>query len=296
MTWLRWLTAVVVVLTGAVASACPTCGCANPALTTIGADQPFAGRIRFAATLRAWQQLDGTPQVNQSQLRELRMDLTASWSALRRLTLLVNVPLQIRERSDISLARERGFGLGEIDLSGRLLLLGAEGLRPRHLISLVVNARLPTAPTLHAQNGTAFETDAQLGPGAFVPGLGVFYSAFIGDTWSTFVSVLGELPTEGRYGLRVGPSASLFATVQYQPWRFLGFRAGLDNRYEFTSYQNGVVDNSMRGLVMQAVADVVVSPVSEVIVFAGARIPFLQLRDGPVVQSPIFLVTVVLDV
>ncbi len=49
MTWLRWVT-MVVVLGGSAVMACPTCGCANPALTTIGADQPFAGRLRLAAS------------------------------------------------------------------------------------------------------------------------------------------------------------------------------------------------------------------------------------------------------
>lgn len=278
------------------ALACPTCGCANPALTTIGADQPFAGRLRFAATVRAWQQTEGTAEVNQTQLRELRTDLTASWAPLRRLTLMLNVPLQLRERTDVSLARERGFGLGEVDVSARFLVVGAEGFRPRHLLSLVATARLPTSPTLHAADGTPLAVDAQLGPGAFVPGVGVFYSAFIKDQWSTFVSLLGDVPLQGRYGLRVGPGVNLFATAQYQPWRFLGFRAGVDGRYEFTSFQDGQPDDSQAGLVLQAVADLVIAPTSSFLIFAGARVPFLQLRGGPVTASPIFLVTLVLDV
>ena len=72
------------------------------------------------------------------------MDLTASWTPLQRWTFLVNLPLQVRERQDVALATERGFGPGEIDLAARFLLVGAGGFRPRHLVSLVATARLPT--------------------------------------------------------------------------------------------------------------------------------------------------------
>jgi hypothetical protein len=280
----------------ALAWGCPTCSCANPALTTMGSEQPFDGRVRLAATVRAWAQRDGTPQVDEAGLRELRLDLTASWSPVARWTFLLNLPLQLRERSDVSLARERGFGPGEADLSVRFLLVGATGFRPRHLVSLVLNARLPTAPTLSDASGRVFELDAQLGPGAFVPGGGVFWSAFIGDQWSTFVSLTGDVPLTGRYGLRVGPGVGLLASAQYQPWHFLGFRAGVDARYEAVSFLSGVPSPELAGVLVQAAADVVVAPVSALLLSIGARVPFVDTRPGPVSTTPILLLSVVVDV
>ena len=278
------------------AAACPTCSCANPALTAMGAEQPFEGRLRFASTFRAWSQTDGTAEVDLAQVRELRLDLTASWTPLKRFTVLLNVPLQARERTDVSLAKERGFGPGEIDLSTRFLLVGAEGMRPRHLLNLVVNARLPTAPTLRDASGKAFEVDAQLGAGAFVPAAGLSWSAFIGDQWSTFVSLVGDVPLEGRYGLRLGPGVQLIGAAQFQPWSWLGLRAGLDARSEAMSFVRGVASPALSGLLLQALADVVVSPVSRLMLTAGARVPFLDTRPGPVSATPVFLLSVVVDV
>lgn len=288
--------ALLTLLSAAPAWACPTCGCANPALTSIGADQPFANRVRFAAAVRAWAQRDGTAGEDLAELRELRMDLTASWAVVRRVTLQLNVPLQARERTNVSLQRERGFHLGEVELSARVLLVGAEGLRPRHLLSVVATSRFPTAPTLVGPNGVPFAVDAQLGSGAWVPGGGVLSSVFIGDTWSLFNGLLFEVPFEGRYGLRLGPTANLVSSAQYQPWARFGLRAGLDARYELASWERGVAVRSQEGFLLQALAEVVFSPISTVLLTGGARLPLLDLRVGPVWSSPIALLSVVVDV
>ncbi|PZR17360.1 MAG: hypothetical protein DI536_03280 [Archangium gephyra] len=283
-------------LFASVALACPTCTCANPALTTIGADRPFDNRIRLSSTFRAWEQREGTQQYDASVLRELRMDLTGTWSPTARWTFLVNLPLQLRERTDVSLARERGFGTGEIDLSTRVLLVGVEGFRPRHLISAVAGVRLPTAPTLHDASGAVLNVDAQLGPGSFVPSVGMFWSAFIGDQWSTFVSLLGDVPIEGRYGLRIGPGLQALGAGQFQPWKWLGFRAGVDARYEFPSYLRGVEQTHLSGLLLQPLVDVIVSPHNRVLIVGGVRVPVLSTRPGPVTNSPTVLLSVVVDV
>ncbi len=285
----------VICFAAAAAEACPTCSCANPALTSLGADQPFAGRLRLASTLRAWAQVEGAARVDQTVLRELRLDLTASWAPVQRLTLQLTVPLQARERREVSFAAERGLGPGEVDLSARVLLVGADRFRPRHLLSVVATARLPTAPTLRDGAGVPLDADAQLGPGAFVPGLGLFWSAFIGDRWSTFVSVLGDLPLEGRFGLRVGPGLQAVGLAQFQPLTVLALRAGLDARYEALSFQRGVPTARLQGLLVQAAADLVVSPTSRWLLTVGARVPFADTRPRGVSTSPILLVSAVVD-
>jgi hypothetical protein len=289
----RWVAATVAGVASCV-FACPTCTCANPALTSLGADQPFIGRLRLAATVRAWNQSEGVVEVDRASLRELRWDFTASWTPLRRLTLLFNLPVQIRERTNVSLARERGWGPGEADISARILLLGADGLRPRHLLSLVINARLPTAPTLTVGE-REFQVDSQLGPGALVPGGGLFWSAFIGDRWSTFVSLTGDVPFEGRYRLRIGPSATVLGYAQYQPWNRWAFRAGVDARYELPSFFRGAIRTELSGALLQALADVVFSPDSRVLLSLGVRAPFVDSRPGPVATSPILLASAVID-
>ncbi len=288
----------------AAAATCPMCTTANPALTTIGADRPYANRVRLAATVRAWEQ-----QLDTSLVRELRMDLTATWSPVSRFTLLLNVPLQARERtlspptvvapaSGLQSARpaERGFGPGEIDVSARVLLLGATGLRPRHLLSAVAGVRLPTAPTLHNEAGKALSHYAQLGAGSFVPSTGLLWSSFIGDQWSTFVSLTGEVPLMGRFQMRMGPAVALLHTVQFQPVRWFGLRAGADARYDFAGEHHGMTDTSMAGFQLQPVADVIVAPISQLLIVMGARFPAVDTRPGLVWSSPTVHLSLVVDI
>jgi hypothetical protein len=277
--------------------ACPTCSCANPALLSIGADQPYPGRLRFGTTFRAWQQVDGIAGADGATLRELRLDLLASWSPLRRWTFAIDLPLQVRERTEVSLARERGFGPGDLNVSARFLVVGAEGLRRRHLVSVVGAMRLPTAPTLRDEvTGREFALDAQLAPGALAPGLGAAWSSFVGDRWSTMLSLNFELPLEGRFGLRIGPTVQLVGWAQFQPWPRLGFRAGVDARYEAVSFIRGVADASNSGVLLQPLLDLIVAPLSRVMITAGARVPFSVLRSATISQSPIIAVSLVVDV
>ncbi|MFP2933934.1 hypothetical protein ACLESO_54180, partial [Pyxidicoccus sp. 3LG] len=48
------LATVLVLAPGPRAWACATCACGDPTLTSMGAEQPFSGRLRLSSTLRAW--------------------------------------------------------------------------------------------------------------------------------------------------------------------------------------------------------------------------------------------------
>src|SRR5690606_16530845 len=90
--------------------ACAACACGDPTLTTLGADQPFEGRLRAGTLVRAWGYSDG---VSHGDYGEVRMDLAAAYSPLSWLTLSAQLPLQVRGGSAGTPARrDRGRGLG----------------------------------------------------------------------------------------------------------------------------------------------------------------------------------------
>jgi hypothetical protein len=278
-----------------VATACPTCACGNPAMTSMGAEQPFVNRIRLAATSRAWQQDEGTEGLDAVRLRELRLDLSASWSPTAWLTFAANVPLQLREQLAVNLARQTGLGWGEVDFTSRVVLHGARQLRPKALISLIAGLRVPTALTLSDQDRRQLDLDAQLGPGAVAPVLGVAWSGFFGDRWSAMASLMGEVPFEGRYAMRMGPSAVLVSLAQFQPVRWLGIRAGVDVRAELASVVKRQTEARLAGVLGSVLADVVFSLNAQTLLLAGIRYPLVDTRAGPVRTSPILVVSVVLD-
>lgn len=283
------------VLTANPAAACPTCACGNPAMTAMGAEQPFVNRVRLATTLRAWQQDEGTASVDAVRLRELRLDVSASWSPTPWLTFAANVPVQLREQLAVNLARQTGVGWGEVDLSSRVVVHGSGQMRPKALISLIAGLRLPTALTLLDQDKRPLDMDAQLGAGAVAPQLGVAWSGFFGDRWSAMASLMGEVPFEGRYGMRMGPSAVLVGLTQFQPVRWFGVRGGVDVRGELASMVNGQTDARLAGVLGSVLADVVFSLNGQTLLLAGARVPLLDTRPGPVRTSPILVVSLVVD-
>lgn len=283
------------VLLATASMACPTCACGNPALTAMGAEQPFAQRVRLASTLRAWQQDEGVANLDAVRLRELRLDLTASWSPTTWFTLSVNVPVQLREQLTVNLERQTALGWGETDVSARFVVAGAGRMRPKALVSLIAGVRLPSALTLRDREQRQLDVDAQLGPGGVAPNLGVAWSGFFGDRWSAMASLTAEVPLEGRYGLRMGPTAALMAVAQHQPLTWFGVRAGADARAELASFVNGVADPRLAGLLGSLLADAVFKLGQQTLLLAGVRVPLIDTRPGPVHTWPIPVVSLVVD-
>jgi hypothetical protein len=278
------------------AAACPTCACGNPALTSMGTEQPTVDRVRLSVTARAWQQDQGAANVDAVRLRELRLDVTGSWSPNRWFTVMVNVPVQLREQLAVNLERQTGFGWGEAEVVTRFVLLGSNQLRPKALLSVLAGARLPTALTLSDQERRPLDLDAQLGPGAIAPRVGLSWSGFFGDRWSAFAALTGEVPLEGRFGMRMGPSASLVTAAQFQPLRWLGLRAGVDALGELPSQVSGRSDARLAGLLGSVLADVAFRLGGSATLFVGARVPVLDTRLGPVHTWPIIVSSLVVDV
>jgi hypothetical protein len=291
---LAWLLAVFGSLGATTARACPTCACGNPALTSMGAEQPTVNRVRLAATLRAWQQDEGVPSLDATRLRELRLDVSASWAPTRWFSLAVNVPVQLRERQAVDLERQTGLGWGEVDVTARVVVAGARELRPRALVSVLAGLRLPTALTLQ-QGARVLDPDAQLGPGGVAPLLGVAWSGFFSERWSALASLVAEAPLGGRYGFRMGPAAVLTALAQVQPLAWWGVRAGVDVRGELPTMAAGGPDARLAGLLGSLLADVVFRLGDRAVLLAGVRAPVVDTRVGPVRTWPIPLTSLVVD-
>jgi hypothetical protein len=264
-------------------------------MTAMGAEQPFLNRVRLASTLRAWQQDQGTAAVDALRLRELRLDLSMSWSPTAWLTLSANVPVQLREQLAVNLERQTALGWGEADVSVRVVVAGTGKLRPRALVSVIGGVRLPSALSLRDEEQRLLDVDAQLGSGGLAPQLGVAWSGFFGDRWSALASLVGELPLEGRYGLRMGPAAVLVALAQFQPVRWFGLRAGVDARGELPSFVSGVADARLAGLLGSLLGDVVFSLGRQALLLIGVRAPVVDTRPGAVRTWPIPVASLVVD-
>jgi hypothetical protein len=287
------LIAVLSLAPAARAWACASCACGDPTLTSMGGEQPFEGRLRMSTMMRAWGHTEGLAGVDAQRLRELRMDVAVAYAPRPWLVLAVNLPLQAREVRDVSLARERGWGLGDIDVSAKAFVWKDRNFSPDHLISVVGGVKLPTGPRLHARDGTTLGIDAQPGSGSVDPMAGLAYQGFKGD-WSFMASALGFLPTRGRDDFRLGASVRAQVAAQFQPSTRWAVRLGVDTRAERAPDTAGVAEEAGGGFIAYASPDVLFSPGMDVVVQAGVRIPIVnQLRR--VTSTPIAVLSLAYD-
>ncbi|WP_199732789.1 MULTISPECIES: transporter [Corallococcus] len=273
--------------------ACASCACGDPTLTSMGGEQPFEGRLRLSTMLRAWGHTEGQQNLDAQRLRELRMDVAVAYAPRPWLVLAVNLPLQAREVRDVSLARERGWGLGDIDVSAKAFVWKDKDFSPDHLLSVVGGVKLPTGPRLMARDGTALGLDAQPGSGSVDPMAGLAWQGFRGS-WSFMASVLGFLPTRGREDFRLGASVRTSVGAQYQPSTRWAVRLGLDSRAERAADTAGVSEENGGGFIAYVSPDVLFSPGMDVVVQAGVRVPVVnQLRR--VTSTPIAQLSLAYD-
>ncbi len=274
-----WPLFLLAAITPSAAYACAGCACGNPVLTSMGTEQPLSGRVRLATVARAWSDTEASAQV-----RELRFDLLASWSPSERWTVYAALPLQLRELTPATLARERAFGLGDAEVQGRWVFLLDQRMRPRWVVGMTLGLRLPTAPVITDAKGVALSADAQPGTGGFTTLMGLGYSGFFHERVSAHAALQLEAPINARtsYGGR------LYAAGQYQPLTWLGVRAGLETRAQF---QRGEMPG---GVTVYAAPDLLVQLPLDVTLLAGARLPFAETRSG-MKPGPMLLASLVVD-
>ncbi|HEX8435997.1 transporter [Archangium sp.] len=274
--------------------ACATCACGDPTLTSMGTEQPFAGRLRFATQVRAWGMTTGQEELDALSLRELRLDLSVAYAPLPWLFLSATLPLQARTVQDVSLARETAWGLGDMEVGAKAFVFRDRDFSPNHLLGVLVGTRLPTSPTQRDAEGRPLSLDAQLGTASVDPFLGLAYTAFRAD-WSFLASATGYLPTRGREGFRAGAALRTTLAAQYQPGPRWALRLALDSRLEGSSDTLGVPDPVGSGFIAYLSPDVLFSPATDVVVELGVRVPVLNLLRGNVRQTPILQAAVAYD-
>jgi hypothetical protein len=259
----------------------------------MGADQPFAGRLRAAGTLRAWGQTRGTPETGDTRVSEVRMDLAVAYSPLPWLTLAAQLPLQRREVLLTNLARQTAWGVGDAELSARAVLWRDRLFAPRLLVSALGGVKLPTAPLPRTAQGLALADEAWLGSGGLEGQAGLSVLGFAGP-WSGLLSLTGVVAGSGYQGFQAGAAlhTSLFAQRHLLPW--LAMRLGTDARLSAAD-QHPHAGPAGGGLLAQAAPDVLFGLPAGGVLQVGARLPFLVQLSGGVRPSPLLQATLAYD-
>jgi hypothetical protein len=267
------------------ARACASCGCGDPTLTAMGAEQPFQGRLRSALELSYRTDSIGRPGIDELRLRELRADAALAWAPLDTLFVVASVPFVYREARDPSLAESDAWGLGDVELRAKWFAYRDRPFAPRLLLALVGGVKLPTAPWQSDAAGNRAPLEAQPGTGSLDLLLGPALALFQGDV-SAYLSGHWYQPVTTRAPLEPGRSLRGSLALQHQTWSWLALRAAGDGRWDERAHEDGVRDPNSGGWVLYAGGDLLWSPLEDVSVSLGFRAPVAEDLHGTHDEGP----------
>jgi hypothetical protein len=278
------------------ASACATCGCGDPTLTALGFEKPYRDRIRVSIEARYRTDSIGTRDVDALSLREQRIDVQAAWAPHERIFLLVSVPFTRREVDYVNLARKVALGPGDSEFRAKFFLYQDDGATPRHLVATTLGVKAPTAPLQRNSEGLRLPMELQSGTGSVDPIIGLSY-AYFPRPWSAYASTQAYFPTIGIGSGGSRPSATLRATVavQYQLTPWLAPRLAIDARIDGTALESGVVARDSGGFIGFVSPEVLVSPMTDLTLYASARIPTVKALAGEHREGTIATLGIALD-
>jgi hypothetical protein len=276
------------------AQACATCGCGDPTLTVMGAEAPFAGRVRLSARLRYRGDAIGTEGVDRAEVHEGVLTLGASWAPTDWLVLSGEAPLVFRHVRWAHLARAATFGPGDAELRGRAVLLRDRAFAPSHLLGVHAGVKLPTSLDQVGGDGQRLPVEAQTGTGTVDPILGLFYT-HLADPWAVFSTATVALPTAGRFAEAPGPSLRATAAVQYRVDRRITLRGAVDLRFDAPASVGDGTDPRSDHFAVFLSPDLLWAPVPDVILGLGLRVPVAQLSEQGRTEGLYAVTSVVVD-
>lgn len=292
---LAWVIALAVNLAATTeARACATCGCGDPTLTALGAEKPYRNRVRASVEGRLRTDRIGAPDVDQIRLNEQRVDVQGAWAPHERLFLLLTVPVMRREVSNVNLARRLTLGLGDVELRGKVFLYQDSDDVPRHLVSAIGGVKFPTAPLQRDGTGRLLPIELQPGTGSVDPIVGLSY-AFFPRPWSAYASVQGFFPTKGTEGYRASAALRSTIAVQYQIKPWIASRLAVDTRLDGKALEAGASERDSGGFIGFVSPEVLVSPMTDVMLYASVRIPVVQALAGYHREGPIYTLGAAVD-
>jgi hypothetical protein len=275
------------------ALACAACGCGDPTLTSMGTEKPLQNRVRVSLEGRQRTDAIGRPSADELRLVEQRIDLQAAWAPHQRVFLALTLPVLRRSVRYVNLATEEQSGLGDVVAEARVFLWQDRAFAPTKLISVLGGLKLPTSPQATDATHAALPLELQPGTGSFDPIVGVAYATF-SPPWSTYASATARLPTAGREGSRA--SRNLRATVAGQrQWTWLALRAAVDARLDGRAIENGQPDPDSGGVIVFAGADLLVSPMTDLLIVVGARAPVWNGLFGAHHEGAVFSLALARD-
>jgi len=262
------------------ARACAACNCGDPTLTAAGVEQPYRNRVRAGIEERYMErdQGDGLTAETTHLLRSTAFGL---WTPHPRITVGLLIPWLTNWVTPATGPHQLINGLGDMELSGRVLLFRDRHFAAHHLLWGLAGLKMPTGPRLKDDQGFPYADDDQPGSGSWDPFVGVTYAWFSGALWSAYLNAGYKQTTRGYHGYRRGSIFTGTVAAQAQPWNWGAFQLGLDATWsQADELANGNDMPNTGGTVMRLAPAFVAAPRMDLTMRLAVLIPAYQNWNG----------------
>ena len=267
-----------VLLASPAAWPCSTCACGDNTLTLMGAEKPFAGRLRGAIDYSVRGESMGSGAARED-IDEWRTTIGVSYSANAKLTFAAQVPLVRKRVTSPTLAEIDAQGMGDTDLIARGVAWQDRAALPRHLAGYRIGVRLDTTREVRDERGELVDVDGQPDAGATAPNLGLWYGYY---AFPVFVSLSGNylFYGHGDQGFDPGDAAVGSLLGQYAAGQRLALQLGVDWRHTGRNTFSGAVDENSGGTLVMGFAGLGLRLGEDLLLSGGVQVPALKDLNG----------------
>ncbi len=276
------------------AFSCATCLCGDPTLSTMGAEKPFTGRLRFSLDYLDRSEVSGMSGVDRTELDEQRTTLGISYWPAEKWAIGVRLPWTSKQLTESNLAQQNTNAIGDMDLDLRYYLWQDEIHRPRHLIGILGGIRIPLAAE-EKISGTPLDVDVQPGGGLWLASIGLWHG-FFNFPWMVYSSTqINTALDEGYSQYDYGSSLKLSSTLQYAVNYQFALRLGTDLRWSGRNQYNNIEDKNSGGFIAFLSPGIVMTVSPDLILHTSVQIPVIDQLNGEQEEKNIYRIGLTYD-
>jgi len=280
-------------LAAPVVMACSTCMVGDPTLSLMGAEKPYAGRLRWSLDYLSRSEELGIDGFNKKNIEEDRISLNLAYAPTSRLMFGLNIPYAHRHLQSYNLTDEEVTELGDVTITVKNFVQEKDFLQ-KHMYGLIGSIKLPTGAEQYDSTGQPLDFDVQVGQGAVVGGIGGWYALY-NYPYMFYTSASYYVASEGYQNFQAGNALVFNATAQYASQHHLAYYLGLEGRDSEKDAFSGVDDDDSGGTIVFLAPGIIYTIKQDLLLNTSVKFPAIDALNGNHEEGTIFTIGVTYD-
>ena len=275
------------------ALACSTCMVGDPTQSLMGAEKPYANRLRLSVDFLSRSEELGRNGFNKKVIDENRLSLGLAYAPNTRWMLGLNLPYVNRQLDSFNLAEQDVTSLGDITLTVKNFLQEKEFFQD-HMYGFLGGIKFATASEQKDSQGVPLDFDVQAGQGATVVNAGFWYAHYK-YPYLVYSSASYHVASDGYQDFQAGDALVYNSTVQYALSPVLSYYLGLEGRSSEKDAFAGIKDRDSGGTIIFLAPGIIYTIQQDLLLNAVIKFPAIDELNGDHQETSLFSIGITYD-